>query len=375
MNGFQEVRLFVTDTDAEPAVGSAFTDILPQLLADNGPGTGTDITPGQAYSYLHRSAVVSGLEPGTYYLWVEAIDKVNKSSGVQRVGSHTIEVPTVYEFKVREMPGLGWVEMTEVEASTFQVTAGNIELIDNKLGASDPVDCLVDGTVSDSGGKIRWNDNTLPQTDYTGQNIFKVTDPAGGTGAVSFTLSFNRWGYTPTLDVTRTTPDGVQAVVQDTSRASTATEPSPVSLVISFGDQTVWEFFVSEMPPGGGGVWLFWVDSSFGDTVVIPESTWKLYFHQGNRNRDATAQYFSVDGSLVSTLDYVYSTSLGEGDLLWTMFDPSRNSSASFTVNWARPQNVPGLTVKRNGVVVLSEASRGSADYEPHQYPVTYTIP
>jgi hypothetical protein len=91
MNGFQEVRLFVTATDAQPAVGSnTFTNVLPQLLDDDGPDTGTDVTPGEVYSYLHRSAVVSGLDPGTYYFWVEAIDTVGNSSGVHRVGSHAV---------------------------------------------------------------------------------------------------------------------------------------------------------------------------------------------------------------------------------------------------------------------------------------------
>jgi hypothetical protein len=60
---------------------------------------------------------------------------------------------------------------------------------------------------------------------------------------------------------------------------------------------------------------------------------------------------------------------------MWTMVDPSRNNYASFTVNWARPQNVPGLTIKRNGVVVLTETSGGPNDAERHEYPVTYTIP
>jgi hypothetical protein len=238
MNGFREIRLFVTATDAEPAVGSnTFTNIMPALLGDkdNTDPTYADITPGEVYTYLRQSHVVSRLNPGTHYFWVEAIDTVGNSSGVQRVGSHTIEyVSTVYQFKVREMPGLGWVEMMEVEANTFQVTADDIELIDNKVSASDPVDCLVDGTIVDLRGKIRWNDNTLPQTNYTGQNIFKVTDPTGGTRPISFTLSFHRWAYVPTLDVTRITPDGVHTVVQDISRTSTAMQPSLVSFVISF---------------------------------------------------------------------------------------------------------------------------------------------
>jgi hypothetical protein len=93
MNGFQEVRLFVTATDAQPAVGSnTFTNILPQLLGDTGPDADADITPGEVYTYLRRSAVVEGLEVGTqYYFWVEAIDTVGNSSGVQLVGSHTPE--------------------------------------------------------------------------------------------------------------------------------------------------------------------------------------------------------------------------------------------------------------------------------------------
>jgi hypothetical protein len=137
---------------------------------------------------------------------------------------------------------------------------------------------------------------------------------------------------------------------------------------------TVWEFFVSVLPPTGE-VWLFSVDSSFGDSVVIPGSTWKLYYHSSDRNRNATPYHFTSNAGLASSSDYVYSQSLGVGDLMWTMIDPSRNNSASFTVNWARPQNVPGLTIKRNGVVVYTDTSAGSTDYEPHEYPITYTIP
>jgi hypothetical protein len=87
-----EVRLFTTETDAPPAAGSDYTDILPALLADNGPGTGADATPGEVYRYLRRSGVVEGLEPGTrYYFWAEAIDTAGKSSGVHLVGDHATD--------------------------------------------------------------------------------------------------------------------------------------------------------------------------------------------------------------------------------------------------------------------------------------------
>ena len=117
------------------------------------------------------------------------------------------------------------------------------------------------------------------------------------------------------------------------ARGNTA-GPQPVG---SYTAPTVWEFFVSVPPPGGGGVWLFAVDSSFGDSVVIPDSTWKLYFRSSDRNTDATPYYFTLDAGFASRKDYVYSQSIGLGDLMWTMVDPSMNNSASFTVNWARP--------------------------------------
>jgi hypothetical protein len=92
MNGFQEIRLFDTAApDVEPNVGSnTYTNILPALLADNGPGTGADITPGEVYTYLGRSVEIAGLAPGPHHFWLEAVDTVGKSSGVQRVGSHTV---------------------------------------------------------------------------------------------------------------------------------------------------------------------------------------------------------------------------------------------------------------------------------------------
>jgi predicted phage tail protein len=98
-------------------------------LADNGPGTDTHITPGEVYTYLRRSVVVEGLEPGTqYYFWVEAIDTVGNSSGVQRVGSHTIESSGVlWEFEV-SVDANNDILAYWIESDSFDINANNLYL-------------------------------------------------------------------------------------------------------------------------------------------------------------------------------------------------------------------------------------------------------
>jgi hypothetical protein len=235
MNGFQEVRLFVTATDVEPAVGSnTFTNILSQLLADDGPGTGTDITPGEVYTYLQRSAVVEGLQPGTHYFWVEAIDTVGNSSGVHRVGEHTIENSGVlWEFEV-SVDASADILAYWIESNSFDINANNLYLENwnymNEVGTprdnSEYIEDFADSSDdSDAYGDIlRYNGTTTLCT-------IRDTRPSDEISVTQFRVKWARPKHTPGIRIKR---DGV-TVYEEAANGGSNDEPLDNKVIYLIG--------------------------------------------------------------------------------------------------------------------------------------------